>query len=399
MMTTRLGVVALTLAVLLGLTEPASASSTPPKVGLVSFVAAGYARSSHTASLTIDWPHASFAKKYEIFRSTSGSMSHAKKYTSTATKKLIPGLKPGTNYFFQVRGVNGKHIGKRSNHVGHTTIRDQGRSDGTAYRVMTYNLCSDKCSNWDHREPGVQERVTAFHPDVLAAQEANGLRVVPGYTQAVSKSAKRLYFKTSRFTLVPQTSEPAEDPGCSADGPPVYRTGCVFLGDHAGGGRYAVWAELVDKDANDRHVIFVDVHTVTGDSDARAKDRQAEITTLLAAMKVVNPTNLPVVFAGDFNSHKNRPNDYLAGVFHRNGYYDAYDLATTLYRQHINSYNDFSTTPKISYTWGDHVDHVWVLPGTSLVTGWRNGVRIVNGRLPTPIPSDHSPVVVDLRLN
>jgi endonuclease/exonuclease/phosphatase (EEP) superfamily protein YafD len=116
-------------------------------------------------------------------------------------------------------------------------------------------------------------------------------------------------------------------------------------------------------------------------------------------LKTVNPTGLPVVFAGDFNSHKNRSNDSVATAMHRNGYYDAYDLARSLYRQHYNSYNAFSVIPKISYTWGDHVDHVWAIPSTSWVDAWRNGVLIKDGRLVKPIPSDHSPVVVDLRVN
>ncbi|MCW2750303.1 MAG: hypothetical protein JWR83_1413, partial [Aeromicrobium sp.] len=180
------------------------------------------------------------------------------------------------------------------------------------------------------------------------------------------------------------------------DGP---RTGFVCLGIDGGGARYAVWAELVDKTTN-RHVLFVDVHTVTGDSEARAVDREGEIRTLFKAMATINPASaLPVVFAGDFNSHKNRPNDYLASIFHTKGYYDAYDLAMKLTRQHYNSYNDFSVIPKISYTWGDHVDHVWVIPSKTRVLGWRNAALIVNGRMSGIIPSDHSPLVIDVQVN
>jgi endonuclease/exonuclease/phosphatase family metal-dependent hydrolase len=196
---------------------------------------------------------------------------------------------------------------------------------------------------------------------------------------------------------VPDSQEcgDTESPKPPVNGP---RTGFVCLGHHDGGDRYAVWAELIDKTRN-THVIFVDVHTVSGTSSTASRERGVEIQTLFDALGTINADGLPVVFAGDFNSNKSRSNDAVATVMHHNGYYDAYDQAGTLNRQHINSYNDFSVIPKISYTWGDHVDHVWVVPSKTRVISWRNGALIVNGRLTGIIPSDHSPVVVDVRLN
>jgi len=71
----------------------------------------------------------------------------------------------------------------------------------------------------------------------------------------------------------------------------------------------------------------------------------------------------------------------------------------SLYRQHHNSYNAFSTTPVISYKWGDHVDHVWVDPKRVRVIRWNNRVLISSGQLVSPIPSDHSPILVDVQVN
>ncbi|MDX6278481.1 MAG: hypothetical protein QOJ72_2609 [Nocardioidaceae bacterium] len=416
-----LGLALVAVAMLLAGMQPAAASSTPSKVGLVSFVAASFSATADpgvSASLTIDWPGASHARSYEIFMSRHNDMSHAKKFTSRSSTLRVSHLRNGTDYFFQVRGVNGSRVGAKSAHVGHTTIRDKGSAHGTAYRVMTYNVCSRVCDEqettpytWSKdsphpskqiRQPGALERVAAYAPDVLATQEANYLVTPPGYTKAVDQSAKELFFKTARFdqaTGLVQESQSCGDtspPGPAVDGP---RAGFVCLGRHGGGDRYAAWVELVDK-TNGKHVIFVDVHTVTGDNLPAATDRKAEMRTLFTALGTINPgSTLPVVFAGDFNSHKNRSHDYVATVMHQNGYYDAFDLAMTLKRQHINSYNDFQTVPKLSYTWGDHVDHVWVRPGSSRVEAWRNGALIVDGRLPKPIPSDHSPVVVDLLLD
>ena len=50
----------------------------------------------------------------------------------------------------------------------------------------------------------------------------------------------------------------------------------------------------------------------------------------------------------------------------------AYDLARNLKRNNWNSYGGWSTTPKGSITWGDHVDHVYVKPSRSNVYQWMN---------------------------
>jgi endonuclease/exonuclease/phosphatase family metal-dependent hydrolase len=391
------------LLVLAGL-QPSSASTTPGSVGLVSFTAASYSRSTTTAGLTVDWHDARYAKSYQVYISRHYSMDGAKRYSITGSTKTFTGLTPGANYFIQVRAVNGSAVGTRSQRVGHTTIRRMDVASGPTYRVMTYNLCSQKCSNWSTRKPAALQRISAYSPDVIAAQESSELVTPPtGYAQAVDKSAKRLFYKTSRLKVVPATNVPRK-PGvdshnCSTTWDGV-TTGWVYLGYHGGGCRYAVWAVLEDLETAER-TVFVDVHTVSGDTETRARQREDEITTLTQHMAEVNgEANLRVVYAGDFNSHKNRTNDYLRSVFHRQGYYDAYDLALSLRRQHYNSYNDFSIVPKISYKWGDHVDHVWIRPNEGRILRWNNGALInSSNRMVTPIPSDHSPLLIDVQLN
>lgn len=386
--------------------QPAAAASKPGSVGMVSFVAASYSRSTGTAGLTVDWRKASRATSYEVFISRSYSMSNAKRFTTRSSSKKITRLRQGANYFVQVRAVNGKRVGTKSTRVGHTTIRRMDKASGPTYRVMTYNLCSDVCSGWSKRQPGVLERIRAYKPDVVAAQEASNLTApVPGYEQAVYMSAKRLLFKSSRFTVAPSgpvPPKPSVDPvtKCtpSWDGT---STGWVFLGRHDKGCRYAAWAVLIDKKTGD-YTVFVDVHTVAGTSTLRDQQRKDEITTLTQFVAAkFSASKIPVVYAGDFNSHKHRAKDSLRSVFHRQGYYDAYDLAMILRQQHYNSFNGFSVKPTISYTWGDHVDHVWIRPNEGRILKWNNGARIDRNRnrMITPIPSDHSPIVVDLRLN
>ena len=187
---------------------------------------------------------------------------------------------------------------------------------------------------------------------------------------------KKLFYRTGRFTQM-------ED-----------RAGYITM-DQAGE-RYAVWAELKDT-TNDHRFIFVSVHTTAGKSYTADKLREFEIQTLLAQMDTINTEDLPVVFAGDFNSHRNRAYDAPRKVFNGQGYYDAYDLAATLTRPNYNSYNAFTTTPAFSKRWGDHVDHVWVKPSTQ-VRHWQGVVGLNGSKLATPIPSDHNPVKVDLTI-
>jgi len=291
---------------------------------------------------------------------------------------------------------------------------------------MTYNVCSRACERddgpgsktyythyrWVDRSPSVMERITTLKPDVVALQEAEcGNQVTPlivppdGYALAKCRSAKMLFYKTSRFDLAPASETPTTMPPHDVDGCwPTWadwakgRTGYVFLGHHGGGCRYAVWAELVDK-ATSQHVIFVSVHLVNGNDNAAAAVRATEIRTLLKRIGQINPQNLRVVYAGDFNSHKGRSNDYIAPVFHDAGYYDAYDQAIWLRLQHFNSYNDFNATPTIGTKWGDHVDHVWVDPRHVRVLSWFNAARIVNGKYAQVIGSDHSPLLVRVQVN
>jgi endonuclease/exonuclease/phosphatase family metal-dependent hydrolase len=368
--------------------QPAAASTTPSTVGLVSFTAASL--SSTTASLTIDWPDARYAGKYEIFMSRSYTMSNAKRFTSTASTRKVTGLGRGLNYFFQVRGVNGSAVGKRSQRVGHTTIRAQSAQSSPTYSVMTYNLCSEKCSGWSTRERYFLERVRTYLPDVLALQEsvtfARNRTQFDGYASTYYKSSKSLYYRTARFDLATTCDE--EGLECTD------RDGFVDMSH----GRYAVWAELIDKSTR-RATIFVSAHTTPGKSDDAALLRKQEVAALVKALPGLNPKGLPVVIAGDFNSHKNRSNDYLAGVLHQAGYYDAYDLARSLSRQHYNSYNDFQRTPILSIKWGDHVDHVWVRPARSRVMSWANVARRSGAYYATPMPSDHNPILVKVQVS
>jgi endonuclease/exonuclease/phosphatase family metal-dependent hydrolase len=246
---------------------------------------------------------------------------------------------------------------------------------------MTFNACTDACGGWATRSAAVKKMIDFRAPDVLAVQEANSWQSPPeGYGLAVSKSAKALFYKTSRLS--------------------VARTGNILM---RAPNKYAVWAELVDR-ATSKRMIVVSAHTSPAFADY--PERGKEISTLLSRVNYLNSADLPVMYAGDFNSHKNRgtysdsagfgAQDTVGRTFAAAGYYDSSDLARRLARNNWNSYGGWNTTPTKSVVWGDHVDHVYIKPGRHNVYQWMNAALNTGTRYTGPLPSDHRPVMVHL---
>lgn len=399
---------------------PAGAASKPGGVGLVSYVAAT------KSSLTVSWNKASSATKYQVFVSTSYSgVSSASVFgTTTSLHFTAKGLKSGTNYFIQVRAMNGSTAGSRSSRVGHRTIRAQGTATGPYYKVMTYNLCTRACmeSNtpgdagyytywkWSTRMPYAVERIESHAAGVVMLQEAeceaatDRPKIMPpaGYASIFCRSAKQMYFNDARFDLAPgEECRTVDDPFPfnNPAAPEDCTSGSIFLGTHGGGNRFAIWAELIDRAAGNKRTLFVNAHLVAGSTGERVAERKVESYKLIDEIRKINTEGLPVVYGGDFNSHKGRTTDSVAAAFNTRGYHDAFDLAMKLKYQHHNSYNAFQSSPILGIKWGDHVDHFWVNPGKTRVTSWANGARLVGGKYPHPIPSDHNPVVVSVQVN
>jgi exonuclease III len=356
------------------------------------------------------WPAARSARSYEVFvsRSYSGVMDAKVFKRTTSRSTTLTGLTPGATYYVTVRGVNGSAKGPRASRVGRTTIVAQGTGRHASRSVLTWNICSEKSGcvagggAWSRREATFLKVVAARRPSVLALQESKVLAsgrptAVPGYTRAAYWSSKSLFFDSSVYGLVTKDGTPRE----ALDGSlrscaeaPGGRYGCLDLG----GGKYAVWAELQDL-ASGQRVVYVSAHTTSGKGETEALARRAEVRRLLAGVRTVNAEGLPVVLAGDWNSHRNRSNDYVGAELRAAGFRDAFDLARSVARQHHNSYNDWETRPTISITWGDHVDKVWVQPRRAVVSRWENSAPMTSGRYTAPLVSDHNPVLVRVSLD
>lgn len=373
---------------LLALAEPATAKA-PSTVKGVQVVKAS------TSSLTLTWPRVKGAKRYDVFFSTSYAKVNKgkRRKTGKSSTYTVRGLRSGTTYCFSVRAMRGGSVGKRSQRTCKPTVRKGGASSGFKLRVVTFNTCSRVCGYSPTRTRRGQSLLTNARPDIIALQEANYFGAPAGYASAQYSNGKRLLYKTSTLSVspgVPQTYECGEDPEtgepvtCTE---PTTRAGTINLGHD----NWAVWAELVHK-ATKRRVIAVSAHLGNGKSRTAANRRTSETKRLLAEVAKIR-RGLYVVYAGDFNSNKNRGSlDTVGRTMNRAGYIDSFDLARALASPNWNS-SLLNGKPKFGVKWGDHVDHVWVSS--------RIGVRTWSKLGPRTKPyasSDHFPVRVDLTI-
>lgn len=362
-------------------TAPAVGADRPAPVGVVQAVAAT------TTSLTLVWPQVAGATGYELDMASDVSLADRRRIaTPEANTATVTGLRPGVSYCFQVRAMAGRSAGLRSARTCKPTIRTQPEAPVATYEVVTYNLCTIACPGWGSRRGPAARRILQVGADVVALQEnaadsKMAQRLRETYKLAEHMSGKSLLFRRDRFTMV--------------------RGGAIDLGHKPGApvNHWAVWAELADRAHAGKRVIFTSAHLVSGpDTVTIAGYRRANTERLVAGIAKVNPAGVPVVYAGDFNSHKHKVHDTPAEVMAASGYYDAYDLADALIRPNYNSGNQGKLEPCIGTLYGDHVDHVWVDPTTTRVLRWANRAKMSGNRYAGPLPSNHNPIAVRIKI-
>jgi endonuclease/exonuclease/phosphatase family metal-dependent hydrolase len=359
--------------------EQAIAGTNPPeRPGLVTIDAAT------STSLTLSWPAVAGATGYVVERGDYPDMSHRVVVGRTAESHLtVDGLRPGAIACFQVRGVNRAGVGKGSHRACQRTVGTEGDSTGPVYRVLTYNICTRACPGWESRRADAAALVAAQRPDVVmlteSSPESGMAEAVGGMTQVVTKSGKALLYDTDEFRVV------------SSDGAP--RTGWIDLGMR----HYAVWAELVDR-SSEQHVLFVGVHLSQGGSLEKDQRRRQQALTMMSDLERLNPQGLPVVIAGDFNSYWQRQYDTSGDVMRAAGLADSFWRAHKWVNGNYDSGNRGQAVPKIGWTWGRHLDQVWADPARTQVLKWGNAAALQDGRY-VPLPSNHNPVMVRLRVN
>ncbi|NRQ51665.1 endonuclease/exonuclease/phosphatase family protein [Aeromicrobium stalagmiti] len=392
---------------------------------------APWVTASTTTSITLDWPGGSSG--YRTFYATSYSgvltSSTAKKSAGSAVR--ITGLKPGQMYCFQTATGSGAN---RSQRYCHSTMRHANRSSQTRVGIATFNVCgvANGCRSWRPREDAVIARIREARADVVAIQEGSSVLgriarrlTAHGYALASASSTEGVFYRTSKLAQVTTSSTetvcedetvPDEvdtstwdtESGTHTDTDgvtwtydgvewarevcePVTTTTPVAGTFRLGGAATATWARLRVKKTKKSYV-FVSAHLTAGKSAGNARSRDGETRRLITKAKD-EANGVPIVFAGDFNSHRNRPNDSPRLRFERAGYRDAYDRSARYSKAYINSYNGYEKRPVRGVKYGDHVDHVFLHSRTG-ADSWAVVAPTRGGRNVTPIASDHNLVRV-----
>lgn len=344
------------------------------------------------------WSRATNASSYQIQVSSTRNFSSDVRTTSRrGTGANVTGLAGGLTYYARVRGVNGPVRGPWGAATKVTLPAVPIRAT-----VATYNLCGEnKClstsspawfvSNvpkWAKRKPLAGALIRTASPDIIATQESASStafhQVLPGYTRGAYKSAKQTYFKTSRFTVL--------------DG------GWITL--NATTKRYATWDLLRDRQTGTAFII-ANAHLEPYKGVTKDKMRHAQTTRLVTQLAAKNIHNVPVVWAGDWNSNASNANqsNYPGGFdgpkrrFAMIDVVNSLELTTNTTNAELNSANQGVLAPKSN---GHHVDAIYVPRRGVEVEGWAMLANFLQpepetGReYATPLPSDHNPVVTRL---
>lgn len=355
-------------------------------------------------SLSWDSPPAT---GFEVTQATDPSMSkNVKTYTiQNQDHTFTPyDLDRSVTYYYQVAALNGT-----TSSAPTAPVSVMCQSDEQPVRVMTYNIKKASLSGeseggntvapWSDRRTGVANYIEGAKPDVIGVQEAAAL--INGRTRQVDDLVSAL---GGSYALA-QTEIAPTEPGHTG------RTGVYILynpstyepvgtGGHwsVGDSRWAAYQAFENK-ATGAKFLFVNVHLqVSGQPGGTDQGRQDEDKRMVAQATAYNATigNLPIVYGGDFNSdptkkHEfNGPSDYNLSI----GLADSFDVAQSRTNARFNSGNGYQTNPMAD---GYRLDYLFLTPGIA-ATHWEMLLDLTDGRFVGTIPSDHNPVVADLRI-
>lgn len=341
-------------------------------------------------SLTFTWNAATNAEAYVAQVSTRSDMSSATSVLVTGRSTTFQKLSPGVRYYVRVRGDNTPVKG------AYTSVTSVTLPTGDVdLRVVTWNLCGqDKCrsssgiGSWSSRKSRAGDLIRSVDASIISTQESgdkdtNFITELPGFKRAAYMSAKSLFYDTSYYTL--------------------NRAGSLTLDSRRG--RYAVWAELRHKTTGTAFVV-VDPHLEPYKGRTYDDLRYAQSRSLLSQVDALNTKDLPVVFAGDFNSNKNNATypggyDAVRKAFLAADMVDSLDAARAAdnpgradghaYNIAYNTANQGKVVPIKN---GDHVDAIWTTPDVRSRT-WKVVVDLASsGLYRTPFASDHNPLTV-----
>jgi endonuclease/exonuclease/phosphatase family metal-dependent hydrolase len=378
-------------------------STTIGSVGLLPAAPTGLRAVERPTGSYLTWSSGP-ATGFEVTQATSPDMTQGLTtyLTNGSDTDFAPtGLAPGTTYYFNVRALNGATQSVASSMVtmGSSTVEQP-------VSVMTYNVLeatndgrvegTQHIAPWSQRLPGAVALIRQANPDVIAVEE--GSAYVDG--SRTERQVDSLVSALGGTYALAYTEIPPPQPHYFRTGvyilykPSVYQP--VGTGDHwsIGQNRYAAYQTLQNIHTS-AEFLMVATHLAVGASAALDNARKSETKTMLAdAGAYAARSTLPVVYAGDYNSHSGTPGaiDGPGIAMREAGMTSAYDSAQTLTNAQYGSSNLYQRTAPVN---GAHIDQIFTTPGVG-VTSWNLILDLTNGQFVGAMPSDHNPLVADL---
>jgi endonuclease/exonuclease/phosphatase family metal-dependent hydrolase len=275
--------------------------------------------------------------------------------------------------------------------------------------VMTYNILqllndgkhegNGVIAPWSKRGPKQAALVRGAHPDVIAIEE--GAAYV-GHSRERQVSSLRNYIGGS-YRLAKTEIPPTQ--------PHYFRTGVYILynsaterpvgkGAHFGLGlnRYAAYQEFASRTTNAKF-LFVAAHLLVGRGRSDDLARESETKKILShAGGIAARRGIPAIYAGDFNSANPKGDKKFtlngAGIAMREAHAkDALVVAPRRTNGKYDSANGYFRKPPRS---GDDIDHIYAPPGVRVASAGIV-IHLRHGKFVGVIPSDHNPLVAELR--
>ncbi len=297
----------------------------------------------------ISWPTVANSRQYDIAIARDKNFADVEQHVRTlggASQFVTANLDPATSYWIKVRPLNASQSGSFSSAVSFTT-----KSTESAFRVGTWNVCSEKCSGYASRARVMATFLNANKLDMFGLQESGGQRVgrttnaiFSGHSQKFRRAtggaqARYIFYRPALFRQL---------------------SGGYFQIGH---GRHTTWAKFQITKTG-RTFYFVDIHLENGKGNDGK--RSSEMDVVLARMAQINDTGLPMIYAGDFNSGRHRGSDSPGVKMRAAGFADSFGLA----KKPVNGQYNTSFPNGGRPASGAHVDHIWVSKEFK-VSGWK----------------------------
>lgn len=352
---------------------------------------------------------------YVITESTDAAM-HANRRNFTVVgptgQFTPPDLRAGQPYYFRVRAVNGPTLSGYSPPV--TGVPATG---GQSVRVLAYNIldltfdgkpdpgyASETVASWQSaRRQAAAALIESGHADVLSIEEgANWTGKYRGTRQVDTLASLLPGYALADTEPLPWSDQWRSSALDKAGNYILYRTAKwreVGPGGHfaVGDGRMAAWQVLQNK-VTGAAFLMVANHLIASGTATGDKQRLAEAQATVTEVQRINSThgNLPVVYAGDWNSPdvagqaNNGPDRTMRSIRAVDAYQETQSRTNANYRS-MNHYT------RIAPTGAWHIDRIYTGPGVG-VRHWGQLVHLSHGKWFGTIPSDHNPVLADLRI-